>query len=105
MSTDLIQIQTNCRELGHLSRIAEQAAEFIANSKAANTVLAYKRDWKDFTGWCQVHSLVSLPASFDTVALYLSDLAATHKTSTIIRRCSAISQAHQIGEFETPTKS
>jgi integrase len=39
------------------------------------------------------------------VALYVTDLAATHKTATITRRISAISQAHQIAGFETPTGS
>lgn len=39
------------------------------------------------------------------MVFYLSDLASTHKASTLTRRISAISQAHQIAGFETPTKS
>jgi len=38
-----------------------------------------------------------------TVALYLSDLARTHKVSTLYRRLSGISQAHQAAGFSTPT--
>jgi hypothetical protein len=37
------------------------------------------------------------------VALYLSDLARTHKVSTLYRRLSGISQAHQAAGFSTPT--
>jgi len=37
------------------------------------------------------------------VALYLSDLAKTHKVSTLYRRLSGISQAHQAAGFSTPT--
>src|SRR5689334_17835169 len=88
-STDLVPAQATCPENRRLSKIAEDASEFVAHSKAANTVLAYRRDWQDFTRWCQDHGLVSLPAEPDTVAFYLSDLAATRKTSTIIRRTSA----------------
>jgi integrase len=36
--------------------------------------------------------------------LYFSALAATHKVSTLMRRLSAISQAHQVAGLETPTR-
>ena len=38
-----------------------------------------------------------------TVALYLSGLARTHKVSTLYRRLSGISQAHQAAGYVTPT--
>jgi site-specific recombinase XerD len=93
------------QELAFLSKIADQATDFAAHSKASNTVKAYRSDWNDFTRWCGSHNLVALPASAETVAFYLSDLATTHKASTLTRRVSAISQAHQIAGYETPTKS
>ena len=92
-------------EIGPLAQIANRASEFIEQSKAANTIRAYKSDWNHFQVWCTVHGQSSLPASPETVALYLTDLAATHKTATIVRRVSAVSQAHQIAGLETPTKS
>lgn len=49
--------------------------------------------------------MIPLPAAPDTVAFYLSDLASTHKASTLTRRISAISQAHQIAGIDTPTQS
>src|SRR5450759_4949087 len=106
MPTDLIlpDRSTNT-ELGPLAEIADRAPEFIQQSKSKNTIRAYRADWDHFTAWCQSHGQLSLPASADTVALYVADLAATHKPSTITRRISAISQAHQIAGLETPTGS
>jgi hypothetical protein len=59
----------------------------------------------DFENWCKAHGQSLLPATAETVALYVTDLANTRKTATITRRVSALSQAHQIAGFETPTKS
>ena len=104
-STDLVPFAHGRQELAFLSRMADQATDFAAHSKASNTVKAYRSDWNDFTRWCGSHNLVALPASAETVAFYLSNLATTHKASTLTRRVSAISQAHQIAGYETPTKS
>ena len=106
MSTDLIlPHRPRNTQLGPLSDIANRASEFVHHAKAKNTVRAYRSDWAHFESWCKLHGQSSLPASPETVVLYVSDLATTHKTSTITRRISAISQAHQIAGFETPTGS
>lgn len=86
-----------------LAVASRQAADFAKESKAASTLRAYASDWRHFTCWCSRHRLPSLPAQAETVALYLSALANTHKTATLTRRMSAISQAHQIAGFESPT--
>lgn len=59
----------------------------------------------DFTSWCDHRALASLPAEPSTVVLYLTDLARTAKTSTIRRRLSGISVAHQAAGHPTPTSS
>src|ERR1035438_7873216 len=56
-----------------------------------------------FSAWCATHGQSPLPANYDTVALYVADLAATHKPATVTRRISAISQALQIAGMESPT--
>jgi site-specific recombinase XerD len=106
MPTDLILSDrpTNT-EIGPLSEIADRASEFIHNSKSKNTIRAYRADWSHFEGWCEAHGQISLPATADIVALYVTDLADTHKPATLTRRISAISQAHQIAGMETPTGS
>jgi site-specific recombinase XerD len=104
-STDLVPVAHGNQELAFLSQIADQAKDFAAHSKASNTIKAYRSDWNDFTRSCALHNFVAFPATAETVAFYLSDLATTHKASTLTRRISAISQAHQIAGYETPTKS
>lgn len=88
-----------------LGEIADQARDFIAAAKAPNTLRAYRADWQHFTGWCARHGLPSLPSAPETVALYLSAYAGHLKTSTLQRRISAISQAHQAAGYESPTRS
>jgi site-specific recombinase XerD len=106
MPTDLIlPDRLTGTEIGPLAEIADRASEFIQQSKSKNTIRAYRADWDHFTAWCKAHGRTSLPASADTVALYVADLAASLKPATITRRISAISQAHQIAEIESPTRA
>jgi site-specific recombinase XerD len=106
MSADLIHLDPSQNtQMGALAEIADRASEFAHNSKSENTIRAYRSDWNHFQGWCKVHCRSVLPATPETVALYVTDLTSTHKTATITRRISAISQAHQIAGFETPTQS
>ena len=106
MPTDLIlPNRPTDTEIGPLAEIADRASEFIQQSKSKNTIRAYRADWDHFTAWCQSHGQASLPATADTVALYVADLAASLKPATITRRISAISQAHQIAGMESPTRA
>jgi len=106
MPSDLILSDRTPRtEIGPLSEIADRASDFVRHSKSDNTVRAYQSDWSHFESWCRAHGQVPLPATAETVGLYLADLSTTHKTATLIRRISAISQMHQIAGLETPTKS
>jgi integrase len=106
MSTELIIPERPTRtEIGFLAEIADRASEFIHQSKSKNTIRAYRADWSHFESWCKAHCQASFPATSDTVALYVTDLAATHKPATLTRRISAISQAHQIAGLETRTGS
>src|ERR1700689_2557214 len=92
------------RAVEPLSQVDEQAREYARRSRSINTLRAYDADWRDFTGWCSKHGCSLLPATPQTVARYLAALADDHKASTIQRRLSAISQAHQLRGFESPTK-
>jgi len=102
-----------------LELVADQARDDAAHAKAPNTLKAYRTDWADFSEWCALHRLESrqhselvaqeqvlefMPAAPQTIALYLTDLARTHKVSTLYRRLSGISQAHQAAGFPTPTE-
>lgn len=93
------------RALTTLEALADETREHLKNSKAANTRRAYKSDWADFTDWCRHHNRTPLPASPDTVALYLTHCARGLKPSTIQRRIATISEAHKAANHETPTTS
>lgn len=88
-----------------LAPLADQAREYAQRAKSARTLRCYATDWKDFTAWCERNALVALPATPQTIALYISALADGRKTSTIQRRLSAISQVHQVRGYDSPTKN
>jgi len=81
-----------------------QAEGYFRAAQAANTRRAYAADWRHFTEWCRQTGQASLPATGETVVLYLSALAEFAKVSTLTRRVSAISQAHQAAGFPSPTE-
>ena len=85
-----------------LVSLTQQAREFAAAAKAANTLRAYRADWLDFQGWCEAHHVIPLPATPETVALYLTDRAATLKTASLARRITTINRAHQAVGHPSP---
>jgi site-specific recombinase XerD len=93
------------QELDRRQHARERARSFVNASKAPNTLRAYRSDWADFSLWCATSELVPVPAAPETIATYLASLAdAGAKASTIQRRLSAISQAHQLaGHTPSPT--
>ena len=90
-------------ETALLAELLSRAQEFAREARADNTLRAYRCDWRDFEGWCRARGFTSCPASPQTVALYLTALSQTHKVSTLTRRISAISQAHQTAGISSPT--
>jgi integrase len=85
-----------------LRMLEDQAEAFVRAAKAPSTLRAYRSDWDHFFGWCRQHTLCSLPASPETVALYLTALAATHRPATMTRRLTAITKAHAIAGQPSP---
>jgi len=89
-------------EITPLKQIAEH---YTRNARAENTLRAYRADWQHFTRWCRTHKVQPLPASVDTLRLYLAEIAGYYKMSTISRRVAAISVAHQLKNLPNPTHS
>jgi site-specific recombinase XerD len=85
--------------------LVDAARAYAAASKAPNTVRAYRSDLRDFEEWCAGESVAAIPAAPATIALYLTALArAGAKASTLQRRVSALSQAHQLAGYSpSPT--
>lgn len=95
------------RDVAVRQELVEAARGYAAASRSVNTRRAYQADLRDFTTWCDSNGVHALPAAPDTIALYLTALAQTGaKASTIQRRVSAISQAHQLaGHLPSPTSN
>ena len=80
------------------------ARRYLEASRSPSTIRAYRLDLGVFEAWCGTQALSSLPASADTITLFVSALAeAGTPVSTIRRRLAAISTAHQALGLPTPT--
>ena len=90
--------------LATLDSLAEQAHAYAEQSRSANTRRAYHSDWAHFAAWAADRLLAALPAEPATLALYLTDCAATLAVATLTRRLAAISQAHQIAGYSSPAQ-
>ncbi len=98
--------------LSELGVIAELAQEYAAHSMSYNTKRSYASDLRDFELWCSSKGLISMPADPCSVACYLADRVANSftdpkgknqaplKASSLARRLTFISKAHQIGGFK-----
>jgi len=86
----------------HLEEL-ERARDYARASTSANTRRAYVGDWADFTTWVRAAGRQPLPASAETVALYLSSRAARHSTATLGRRLAAIRAAHRAADQPLPS--
>ncbi len=88
-----------------LQELAQAARCFADNSKASSTRRAYRSDWKKFSSWCCLAGLPGLPATPEVVATYITHLASSKKVATISRSLVAISQAHKLAGFTSPTSA
>jgi len=103
MADPMAVVPLPASESSGLAPAIARAEQYFRAAQADNTRRAYASDWKHFSGWCRSTGRGSLPAAPETVVLYLSVMAETAKVSTLTRRLSAISQAHQAAGLETPT--
>ena len=88
-----------------LARLSTEALGYATSSRAPRTVAAYRQDLDHFRAWCTARGVPSLPATPETVAEYVADMAQRYRPSTIGRRLAGISVAHQLAGYETPTKN
>lgn len=79
-----------------------EAEKYVRAAKAANTVKAYRSDWRSFESFCRGRELAALPAAAATVAAYAAGCASRLKARTIERHLAAISQAHQLAAVPNP---
>ncbi len=82
--------------------LAELARAYVLAAKAPSTLRAYRSDWLDFKHWCAGRGAVALPATPDTVALYLAARAESHRPATLGRRLTSITKKHETVGYATP---
>jgi site-specific recombinase XerD len=76
----------------------------LKNSKANNTLRAYKSDFRDFSAFCAKNGLSSMPTQPKVIALYITHLSKSSKFSTLKRRIASISVLHKLKGHYLDTK-
>jgi len=76
----------------------------LKNSKSANTLRAYKSDYRDFSLFCTKNNFSSMPADPKILSLYLTHLSQSSKFSTLKRRIASISVIHKLKGHYIDTK-
>jgi site-specific recombinase XerD len=82
------------------------ADDFSLGETAMSTRDSYRRDMLDFAAWCASVAKSALPATAETVAVYIATLAKRGlRPATIKRRLAAIGYAHRFVGEEPPTST
>jgi site-specific recombinase XerD len=88
-----------------IKALQEETLLNLKNSKALNTVRAYKSDFKDFGLFCVQNNFKTMPSEPKIVSLYLTHLSTKDiKLSTIKRRLVSIGVIHKIKGHYLDTK-
>ena len=88
-----------------IKALQEETLLNLKNSKANNTVRAYKSDFNDFGLFCAKNGFKSLPSEPKIVSLYLTHLSIKDaKMSTLKRRLVSIGVIHRLKGHYLDTK-
>ncbi len=93
------ELQTNIKAL------QQETLKNLQNSKANNTVRAYKADFKDFSLFCAKNGFKELPTDPKVISLYMTHLSTKDvKLSTLKRRLVSIGVIHKMKGHYLDTK-
>jgi len=88
-----------------IKALQEETLLNLQNSKANNTIRAYKSDFKDFGLFCAQNGFKSLPSEAKVISLYLTHLSTKDiKMSTLKRRLVSIGVIHRLKGHYLDTK-
>ena len=88
-----------------IKALQEETLINLKNSKADNTIRAYKSDFNDFGLFCAQNGFKTLPSDPKIVSLYLTQLSTKNvKISTIKRRLVSIGVIHKLKGHYLDTK-
>ena len=88
-----------------IKTLKEETVLNLQNSKAKNTIRAYKSDFNDFSLFCAQNGFKSLPSEPKIISLYLTHLSTKDaKMSTLKRRLVSIGVIHKLNGHYLDTK-
>ena len=71
---------------------------------AENTIRAYRSDFIQYQIWCSQNKLGPIPASAETMALYVDYLSNINKSATIRRRINSLGTIFTLSKNHDPPK-
>ena len=90
-------------ELAALERSVDR---YVESSKADNTLLAYSKQWAAFEAWCVTKAACALPATPETVALYLAACAGAGLAAATLAQAKAVlTRKHEDAGHTSPCAS
>lgn len=94
---------TSTDPVSQLASLTESARGYADEARAPATRRAYRGGWRAWVVWCGDHNIVPMPASPESIAVYLAALADRGcAVATIERALVAISQAHRMAGHPSP---
>ena len=71
---------------------------------AKNTIRAYRSDFAQYQNWCLQKNQEPIPATADTMAIYVDYLSENNKSATIRRRINSLGTVLKLSKNHDPTK-
>lgn len=103
-TTAITTITSTSNELGPV--LEDSVRRYVRASASEATLDAYRADWACFTAWCDATGHAALPATSETVALFIAARAdAGDRPVTVERRLAAIAKAHKVAGVDSPTRA
>ncbi len=74
---------------------SEELAGAAQGGLSENTQRALKSDLAIYTAWCDARGRIALPASPETIAAFVDDMAASRAAATVRRYVASVAAAHR----------
>lgn len=88
-----------------MSALRDRRDALRVSVRAGSTVLAYASDWRQFERWCDRAGRCPLPASSDSLELYVTWMFEVgRKVTTVERHVSAVSHIHRVKGLQSPVR-
>ena len=88
-----------------LAALRRKSEGFSRAAQSASTRRCYASDWAIFERWCGEFGVKSVPASAESVRLFVVDQAEKWSVATVSRRVAAIAAYHRAADVADATKA